>query len=81
MLGTKTYIVLSTPTAVKDLLDKKSSIYSSRPDLYLGHDIVGRTNRFVTMESRIHNTLLKFINILELTFCRNTAQCGDRSTR
>jgi cytochrome P450 len=36
ILGTKVMIVLSSDQAVKDLLDKRSSIYSSRPDMYLG---------------------------------------------
>ncbi|KAL1798265.1 hypothetical protein ACET3X_002302 [Alternaria dauci] len=36
VLGTKVMIVLSSDQAVKDLLDKRSGIYSSRPDLYLG---------------------------------------------
>ena len=49
--GKKTFIILNTPTAVKDLLDKRSSTYLSRPDLYLGHDIVGSGMRFVTMVS------------------------------
>ncbi|TVY17605.1 Cytochrome P450 monooxygenase yanC [Lachnellula arida] len=66
ILGTKTYIILSTPTAVKDLLDKKSSIYSSRPDIYLGQDVVSDGQRFVTMKygpmwrsvhKMMHNTL------------------------
>ncbi|KAG4433719.1 hypothetical protein IFR05_010800 [Cadophora sp. M221] len=65
-MGTKTYIVLSSPTVVKDLLDKKSNIYSSRPEMYLGHDIVGLGRRFVTMKygpmwrsvhKMMHNTL------------------------
>jgi hypothetical protein len=51
MLGSKTFIVLNTPTAVKDLLDKKSSIYSTRPDLYMGHEVVGAGQRFVSMAS------------------------------
>ncbi|TVY51099.1 Cytochrome P450 monooxygenase patI, partial [Lachnellula cervina] len=66
ILGTKTYIILSTPTAVKDLLDKKSNIYSSRPDIYLGQDVVSDGLRFVTMKygpmwrsvhKMMHNTL------------------------
>lgn len=40
MLGTKTMIVLSKDQIIKDLLDKKSSIYSSRPDLYIGLTLV-----------------------------------------
>ncbi|EMD69700.1 hypothetical protein COCSADRAFT_76274 [Bipolaris sorokiniana ND90Pr] len=35
MLGTWTLIVLASDQAVKDLLDKRSAIYSSRPDHYL----------------------------------------------
>ncbi|KAF4624844.1 hypothetical protein G7Y89_g13323 [Cudoniella acicularis] len=34
ILGTKTLVVLSSDTAVKDLLDKKSSIYSDRQDIW-----------------------------------------------
>ncbi|KAF2828007.1 cytochrome P450 [Ophiobolus disseminans] len=36
ILGTKVMIVLSSDKAVKDLLDRRSGIYSSRPDMYLG---------------------------------------------
>lgn len=36
MLGTKVMIVLSSDRAVKDLLDKRSTYYSSRADVYLG---------------------------------------------
>lgn len=34
-------IVLSTDKAVKDLLDKRSNIYSSRTELYLGNLVSG----------------------------------------
>ncbi|KAK1978635.1 cytochrome P450 [Colletotrichum cereale] len=37
ILGTKVMIVLSSDQAVKDLLDKRSAIYSSRTDVYLGN--------------------------------------------
>ncbi|KAH9861055.1 hypothetical protein IAQ61_010791 [Plenodomus lingam] len=36
ILGTKVMIVLNTDQAVKDLLDKRSGIYSSRPEMYIG---------------------------------------------
>jgi hypothetical protein len=72
MLGTKTYIVLPTPTAVKDLLDKKSSICSSRLDLYLGHEIVGQGRRFVIMVT--DKPPRRVISVIELTRFRNTAQ-------
>ncbi|KAK4183906.1 O-methylsterigmatocystin oxidoreductase [Podospora australis] len=35
ILGTTTTIVLSSDVAIKDLLDKRSNIYSSRPDMYI----------------------------------------------
>ena len=49
MLGTKTMIVLSGDKAVKDLLDKKSSVYSSRPDLYTGQTLLSGGKRMVMM--------------------------------
>ena len=41
ILGTKVMIVLSSDQAIKDLLDKRSGIYSSRPDMYLGNVVSG----------------------------------------
>jgi hypothetical protein len=41
ILGTKVMIVLSSDQAIKDLLDKRSGIYSSRPDMYLGQIVSG----------------------------------------
>ena len=41
MLGTKTMIFLNTDQAIKDLLDKRSGIYSSRPEMYLGQIVSG----------------------------------------
>ncbi|RDA83525.1 hypothetical protein CP532_4152 [Ophiocordyceps camponoti-leonardi (nom. inval.)] len=40
ILGSKVVIVLSSDVAVKDLLDKRSAIYSSRPEFYLGQEIL-----------------------------------------
>jgi cytochrome P450 len=37
MLGTKVMIVLNSDVAVKDLLDRRSGIYSSRPDMYIAN--------------------------------------------
>ncbi|KAI1125417.1 cytochrome P450 [Nemania abortiva] len=50
ILGTRTMIVLSSDEAVKDLLDKRSGIYSSRPDNYLSQDIVSGGFRMVLKE-------------------------------
>jgi len=41
-------IVLSSDQAIKDLLDKRSGIYSSRPEMYLGN-IVSGGNRFLLL--------------------------------
>jgi hypothetical protein len=35
MLGTDSMVVLSGAEEVKDLLDKRGGIYSSRPEMYL----------------------------------------------
>lgn len=39
ILGTRVMIVLNKDYLVRDLLDKKSAIYSSRPDLYIGYTV------------------------------------------
>ncbi|KAK2607111.1 hypothetical protein N8I77_005815 [Diaporthe amygdali] len=49
ILGTKVMIVLSSDRAVKDLLDKRSGIYSSRSEFYLGNLVSGYL-RVVLME-------------------------------
>jgi hypothetical protein len=51
MLGTRTYVVLNSPTAVKDLLDKRSNIYSSRPDMYMGQTVASGGLRLVMLVS------------------------------
>lgn len=51
ILGTKTMIVLSSDTAVKDLLDKRSNIYSDRPDMFIGQKIASGNLRLVVMVS------------------------------
>ncbi|KAI1204660.1 cytochrome P450 [Annulohypoxylon truncatum] len=49
ILGTKVMIVLSSDKAIKDLLDKRSTNYSSRADVYLGR-IVSGNERMLLME-------------------------------
>ncbi|KAF2114283.1 cytochrome P450 [Lophiotrema nucula] len=41
ILGTSVMIVLTSDVAIKDLLDKRSNIYSSRPPLYIGQIVSG----------------------------------------
>jgi hypothetical protein len=50
-LGTKTLIVLSSDVAVKDLLDKKSAIYSDRQDMYIGKTLCSGDLRLLMMVS------------------------------
>ncbi|KAL1646711.1 hypothetical protein SLS61_007787 [Didymella pomorum] len=66
-LGTKVMVVLNTDQAVKDLLDKRSGIYSSRPDMYISR-IAGGGMRFSLMEygerwRMIHKIVHKTLNI------------------
>lgn len=49
MLGTKTMIVLSSDEAVKELLDKRSSNYSDRPELYIGMELASGNLRVLMM--------------------------------
>ncbi|KAK3054884.1 hypothetical protein LTR09_004042 [Extremus antarcticus] len=49
ILGTKTLIVLSSDEAVKELLDRRSGIYSSRPELFIGQDLCSDGLRLLMM--------------------------------
>ncbi|KAH8807119.1 putative cytochrome P450 oxidoreductase [Xylogone sp. PMI_703] len=49
ILGTKTLIVLTSDQAVKDLLDKRSAIYSHRQDMYLGMTLCSGGLRMLMM--------------------------------
>ncbi|EEA28673.1 hypothetical protein EYB25_000407 [Talaromyces marneffei] len=49
ILGTKTLIVLSSDEAVKDLLDKRSGIYSHRQEMYIGQTLCSGDLRLLMM--------------------------------
>lgn len=51
ILGTKVLVVLSSDVAVKDLLDKRSGLYSHRPDLYIGQTLCSGNLRILMMVS------------------------------
>jgi len=51
MLGSKTLIVLSSDVAVKELLDRRSAIYSDRPELYIGQGLCSGGLRMLMMVS------------------------------
>lgn len=78
VLGTQIMIVLSSDVAVKDLLDKRSGIYSSRPDMYLGSDIVSGGFRMVLMVSLSRQLSLAAESQSDLAN-RNTASVGEWS--
>lgn len=40
MLGTQPMIVLNSDQAIKDLVDKRGAIYSSRPEAYIAQDVL-----------------------------------------
>ncbi|KAM5370218.1 hypothetical protein ACJZ2D_008621 [Fusarium nematophilum] len=48
-IGGTDYVWLSSPKAVKDLMDKKSSIYSSRPHLPLAQEVASGNSRQLFM--------------------------------
>lgn len=59
MLGTKTMIVLSSDEAVKELLDRRSGIYSDRIDMYIGQTLCSGDLRLLMMVSESMPTSCK----------------------
>lgn len=55
MLGTKCLIILSSGDAVKELLDKRSGIYSDRQDMHIGMTLCSGGLRMLMMVSRSQN--------------------------
>ncbi|KAF2124375.1 cytochrome P450 [Dothidotthia symphoricarpi CBS 119687] len=82
ILGTKVMIVLSSDQAIKDLLDKRSGIYSSRPDMYLGRLVSGGL-RVVLMEyGETWRMVRKIVhNSLSLTAARSYVPYQDLESR
>ncbi|ROW04275.1 hypothetical protein VSDG_00895 [Cytospora chrysosperma] len=60
ILGNMVLVVLSSDQAVKDLLDKRGNIYSSRTDLYLGNIASGYL-RMVLMDLETKQMLCGFL--------------------
>lgn len=48
-MGTKTAIVITSPRLVKELVDKKASLYSSRPPSYIGNTIISQNHHMLLM--------------------------------
>jgi len=49
ILGTQTWVVLSNDEAIKELIDRRSAIYSSRLDMYVGQTLCSGGLRFLMM--------------------------------
>ncbi|KAK5636928.1 hypothetical protein RRF57_012640 [Xylaria bambusicola] len=60
MLGSKVLILLSSGNAIKDILDKRSSVSSDRMDLYMGQTLASGGLRVLMM---IRRTLHRLLNI------------------
>ena len=67
MLGSKTLIVLSSDVAVKELLDRRSAIYSDRPEAYVGQDLCSGGLRMLFMVSRDFACKVIYAKLLQLT--------------
>ncbi|CAG7918721.1 unnamed protein product [Penicillium olsonii] len=58
ILGTKCLIVLSSDEAVKELLDKRSGLYSHRPEMYIGQTLCSGNLRLLMMFRKMIHSLL-----------------------
>jgi hypothetical protein len=74
ILGTKVMVVLSSDQAIKDLLDKRSGIYSSRPDMYLGGIVSGGLRMLLMVRPRSLPQCA--FSYRQLTTLRSTARLG-----
>ncbi|MCJ1466164.1 hypothetical protein MMC07_004783 [Pseudocyphellaria aurata] len=48
-LGPATAVVISSPSLIKALIDKKSAIYSNRPVSYVSHELITRGDHLLVM--------------------------------
>lgn len=79
MLGTKVMIVLSSDVAIKDLIDKRGAIYSSRPEAYIAQDILSGGLRVLFMPNAgVWSTARKLVHrILNVTAARTYVPYQD----
>jgi hypothetical protein len=60
MLGTQCLIVLSSDEAVKELLDRRSGIYSDRQEMYIGQVLCSGGLRLLMM---VHGLILLLLTL------------------
>ncbi|CAI7607955.1 unnamed protein product [Penicillium pancosmium] len=61
ILGTKCLVVLSSDEAVKELLDKRSGIYSDRQEMYIGQTLCSGNLRLLMMILENRQMLFQFL--------------------
>ncbi|KAF4499906.1 cytochrome p450 [Fusarium agapanthi] len=83
ILGTKVMIVLNTDQTVKDLVDKRGGIYSSRPESYVGQDVLSGGLRILFMpDNEVWKMARKLVHrILGVTAARSYIPYQDLESK
>ncbi|RYC56736.1 hypothetical protein CHU98_g9465 [Xylaria longipes] len=58
VLGTQVLVVLSSDVAIKELLDKRSAVYSDRLEMYIGQTLCSGGYRFLMLFRKLGHQLL-----------------------
>ncbi|KAF2994675.1 hypothetical protein E8E13_001610 [Curvularia kusanoi] len=74
ILGTKAMVVLSSDVAVKDVLDKRSAIYSSRPDMHMAQIVSGGLRFSLMLGKRYGELWRKIHKVVHSTLNVNASQ-------
>ncbi|CBF76209.1 cytochrome P450 [Aspergillus nidulans FGSC A4] len=61
-LGTGTAIVITDPRLVKEVIDRKSSKYSNRPESFVAHTITGGSHLLVMQYGPLWRTMRKLVH-------------------
>jgi len=67
-MGGVKWVFLNTNKACEDLLEKRSAIYSSRPEFPMTQDIISKGNRIVLMKYNERWRALRKVLFCDLTF-------------
>lgn len=80
MLGTKCMIVISSEDAVKELLDRRSRIYSHRQDMYIGQTLCSGGLRVLMMVCRyyLHGNDLRTLGLIQNRAVDLHGECVER---
>ncbi|KAF5602549.1 cytochrome p450 [Fusarium pseudocircinatum] len=83
ILGTKVMIVLNSDQTVKDLVDKRGGIYSSRPESYIGQDVLSGGLRVLFMpDNEVWKMARKLVHrILGVTAARSYIPYQDLESK